>query len=142
MSEAAFRHEHRVTYGECTVGNHVYYSRYLDILEEARGELFRRTGQALQELQEGGTAFPVVSVRIDYKRPARYDDVVLVELWIREMKGARLDFGFRMADGKGRVLVEGETRHVCASLNEKPQRLPVELIERFSPFVRRPGDVG
>ena len=31
-----FLHRHRVTYAECTVGNHVYYSRYLDLLESAR----------------------------------------------------------------------------------------------------------
>ena len=36
-----FRHPHRVSYAECTVGNHVYHSRYLDWLEAARGEFIR-----------------------------------------------------------------------------------------------------
>ncbi|MGN6552400.1 MAG: hypothetical protein ACTHLW_01530 [Verrucomicrobiota bacterium] len=38
MSELSFRHDHRVAYAECTVGNHIYYGRYLDVLESARGE--------------------------------------------------------------------------------------------------------
>ncbi len=134
--EPAFKFEHRITYSECTVGNHVYYSRYLDILEAARGELFRSVGLPLLQLQENGTAFPVIEVKIAYKGPARYDDVVTVALWINEMKGIRLSFGFQIFHASGQLLAEGDTRHVCASLDEKPKRLPAELIERFGPFVR------
>jgi acyl-CoA thioester hydrolase len=138
VSESTFKHQHRVTYGECTVGNHVYYSRYLDMLEEARGEFFRQQSQTLRQWQESGTAFPVISARIDYKGPARYDDVIALELWITEMRGVRLSFGFRITQADGSLLAEGETRHVCATIEEKPQRLPKELIERFQPFVRLP----
>ena len=124
------------------MGNHVYYARYLDILEEARGEFFRQASQALRLWQESGTAFPVIGVRIDYKGAARYDDLITVELWITEMRGVRLSIGFRMVHPAGSVLAEGETRHVCASLQEKPQRLPKELMAQFQPFVRLPGEGG
>ena len=67
MSDSVFQHQHRVVYAECTVGNHVYYARYLDMLEEARGELFRRAGCPLLALQEGGTALPVIGLEIAYK---------------------------------------------------------------------------
>ncbi len=60
MAEKVFKHHYRVLYSECTVGNHVYYSRYLDILEAARGEFFRQAGAPLLALQESGTAFPVI----------------------------------------------------------------------------------
>jgi hypothetical protein len=36
MGDQTFRHTHRVTYAECTVGNHIYYARYLDLLEAAK----------------------------------------------------------------------------------------------------------
>ncbi len=134
--EPAFKFEHRITYAECTVGNHVYYSRYLDILETARGELFRSAGASLLQLQENGTAFPVIEARIAYKGPARYDDVVTVALWISEMRGIRLSFGFQILNATRQLLAEGETRHVCASLDEKPKRLQAELIERLDQFVR------
>ena len=39
-----FCHQHRVSYAECTVGNHVYHARYLDFLEAARGEWLRSLG--------------------------------------------------------------------------------------------------
>lgn len=44
-----FRYRHRVTYADCTVGNHIYYGRYLDLLEAARGEWFRSMGKSFDE---------------------------------------------------------------------------------------------
>jgi acyl-CoA thioester hydrolase len=136
VSDSVFQHQHRVVYAECTVGNHVYYARYLDMLEEARGELFRRAGWPLLALQESGTAFPVISVEIAYTGPARYDDLLTIHLWITEMRGIRLYFGFRILHPNGSTLAEGETRHVCAGLDEKPKRLPKELCEGLAPFLR------
>jgi acyl-CoA thioester hydrolase len=136
MTEPVFKYQYRVIYSECTVGNHVYYARYLDMLEAARGEFFREAGFPLLQLQESGTIFPVIELNIAYKGPARYDDLLTIELWITEMKGVRLSCGFRIMHPNGHLLAEGQTRHVCVSLDEKPKRLPNELIERFQPFVR------
>jgi len=136
MSDSVFQHLHRVVYAECTVGNHVYYARYLDMLEEARGEFFRRGGWPLLALQENGTVFPVIEVGIKYQGMARYDDLLTIELWLTELRGARMSFGFCIRHANGATLAEGHTRHVCAGLNEKPKRLPEELTEALSPFLR------
>lgn len=76
MSANVFSYIHRVTYAECTLGNDIYYARYLDMLEAARGEFFRQSGLPLLQLQEQDTAFPVVECRLRYKSPARYGDVL------------------------------------------------------------------
>lgn len=60
MPATPFVHVHRVTYAECTLGNHVYHSRYLDILEAARGEFFRALGHPLLAWQERGVLFPIL----------------------------------------------------------------------------------
>jgi acyl-CoA thioester hydrolase len=137
MSDSVFQHQHRVVYAECTLGNHVYYARYLDMLEEARGELFRQAGWPMLALQEGGTVFPVIEVRIAYKGPARYDDLLTIQLWLAELGGVRLNFGFRILQLNGSSLAEGETRHVCAGLDEKPKRLPESLRESLTPYLRK-----
>ncbi len=142
MSDSVFQYQHRVVYAECTVGNHVYYARYLDMLEEARGELFRQAGCPLLALQESGTVFPVIGVEIAYKGPARYDDVLTIQLWIADMRGIRLNVGFRILHANGTSLVEGETRHVCVGLDEKPKRLPKGLGERLTPFLRPHHEAG
>jgi YbgC/YbaW family acyl-CoA thioester hydrolase len=140
MSDSLFQHRRRVVYADCTVGNHVYYSRYLDMLEEARGELFRQAGWPLAALQDNGTAFPVIAAQIAFKGAARYDDLLTIELWITQLSGVRLNFAFRIRHPAGAVLAEGETRHVCAGLDEKPKRPPKGLNEGLAPFMRPSSD--
>lgn len=135
MSDSVFKYQHRVIYAECTVGNHVYYTRYLEMLESARGEFFRQAGSPLFQLQSDGTAFPVIGLEISYKGPARYDDLLTIEVWVKELAGIRVTFGFRILNASGSLLAEGETRHICASTEEKPQRISKELIQRFQPFL-------
>src|ERR1043166_1176827 len=113
MAANVFRHSHRVSYAECTLGNHVYYSRYLDLLEEARGEFFRQLGAPLSKLQEQDVIFPVIECRVRYKSPARYDDVLTIELWPTLVQAVRLNFGCRMFKGEKQLVLEAETFHVC-----------------------------
>lgn len=134
MESRVFLHRHRVTYSECTLGNHIYYARYLDLLEAARGELFRALGQPLLSWQEQGFTFPVIEVHLRYQRPARYDDELEVALWVTRLDRARLSFGCRIRNQRGEGILEGETCHVCANLEQKPRRLPPELVLVLEPF--------
>jgi acyl-CoA thioester hydrolase len=132
-----FRHEHRVTYREITVGNHVYYARYLDLLEAARGEFSRALGFPVVKLQEQDMIFPVVECRVRYKAPARYDDVLVIEVWVTTIDRVRLGFGYRIVEKQSqRLILEGESLHVCTGVNEKPKRLPDELAAALKPFQR------
>lgn len=134
MSPPPFIHHRRITYSECTIGNHVYYARYLDLLEEARGEFFRSIGWPLLKLEGEGIAFPVRECRLCYEEPARYDDVVAIELWITELDRLWLKFGFAIRNDGGELLVVGQTDHICASTEEKPKRMPNALLERLKPY--------
>jgi len=135
VSGRIFRHIYRVVYADCTVGNHIYYSRYLDILEAARGEFFREFDMPLLELQAQDVIFPVVECHLRYKYPARYDEVLTIELWTTLVQGARLNFGFRILKDEKVLILEGETFHVCTGLNEKPKRVPETLITKLKTFL-------
>jgi acyl-CoA thioester hydrolase len=136
MSGKIYRHEHRVTYAECTLGNHIYYARYLDLLEAARGEFFRALGVPLLTLQEQDTAFPVLECQLNYKSSARYDDILGIELWLEELDRIRLRFGCRIVNQSGRLILEGRTSHVCTTTDEKPKRLPPEVTIALQPYLR------
>jgi acyl-CoA thioester hydrolase len=138
MSQQIFSHAHRVTYAECTIGDHIYYSRYLDLLEEARGEFFRHLGLTFRELHEAGAIFPVIEAHLRYKGAARYDDVLRIELWVDDLARVRLAFGARILNQRGELLVEAQTVHACTSTDDKLKRLPPELAARLQPFVRPP----
>jgi acyl-CoA thioester hydrolase len=131
-----FRHIHRVTYAECTVGNHIYHSRYLDLLEAARGEFFRSLGTTVLELQERDYIFPVIEARLIYKAPARYDDLLTMEIWPTVIERVRINFGHRIMNQNGKLLVAAETSHVCTSIDEKPKRIPAELVEELTPLLK------
>jgi acyl-CoA thioester hydrolase len=131
VSARIFRHTYRVVYADCTLGNHIYYARYLDLVEAARGEFFRYLGISLLQLHEHDTLFPVVECHLRYKSPARYDDVLSIELWTTLVQGARLNFGFRILKDEKILILEGETFHVCTGVNEKPKRLPEELAAKL-----------
>lgn len=134
----SFRHTHRVTYAECTVGDHVYHSRYLDLLEAARGEFLRAAGQPVRDLQEAGFIFPVVEARLRYLRPARYDDLLTIEVQPRRVAGVRLEVLHRVIRADGTLILEAETLHVCTGLDEKPRRLPPGLVAALEPFLPPP----
>ena len=136
MMSQTFCWSHRVTYADCTVGNHIYYARYLDLLEAARGEFFRHLGASCLQWQEQGVIFPVVECQMRYKAPARYDDLLAIELWLTELDRIRLGFAYRILNATGKEILAASTRHVCTSLHEKPQRMPPELRQRLQSYVR------
>jgi acyl-CoA thioester hydrolase len=135
MLHEIFTHTHRVTYAECTIGNHVYYSRYLDLLETARGEFFRALGTTFQQWHDSGTVFPVIEVRVRYKGAARYDDVLRIEMWLSDLERVRMNFAFRILNEAGKLLIEANTLHACASPDDKLKRLPEDLVEKLRPYV-------
>jgi len=130
-----FQHLHRVTYAECTAGNHIYYSRYLDLLEEARGEFFRQLGMTMLQWQEQGIIFPVIECRVRYKAPARYDDLLTIELEPRAIERVRMNFSYRIRSQTGTLILEAETFHACTGLDEKLCRVPENLAKLLAPHV-------
>lgn len=137
MSEQTFVHTHRVSYAECTVGNHVYYGRYLDLLEVARGEFFRSLGVTFRELHEqANTIFPVIEANLRYRGAARYDDVLRIEVWMDEVARVRLKFGYRILNQNAAVLIEAQTTHACTDTSDKLKRMPEELAEKLKAYER------
>lgn len=130
-----FRYQHRVSYAECTVGNHIYHARYLDLLEAARGEFLRALGPTVLALQDADFIFPVIEARLRYKFPARYDDWLQIEVWPTLVERVRLNFGHRILNQDGKLILEAETFHCCTSRDEKPKRLPAELVEKLKPHL-------
>lgn len=102
----------RVIYGDTDAMGIVYYGNYLRWFEVGRAELMRRRGFAYREMNEDGAHLPVVESHAAYRSPARYDDLLDVFAEIRELRGVRLTFGYRIARATdGKTLVEGHTVH-------------------------------
>lgn len=129
----SFTHVLRVPYAHCTIGNHVYYARYLDLLEIARGEFFRGLGHSCLALQQKDTIFQVAECGLKYLKPARYDDELAIRLTLAEIRKVRFRVNYEICRGSD-LLVTGWTSMVCVSCDEKPKRIPDELLEAFKAF--------
>jgi YbgC/YbaW family acyl-CoA thioester hydrolase len=71
-----------------------------------------------------------------YKYPARYDDVLTIEVWMTRVERVRLNFGHRILNQDSKLILEAETFHCCTSRDEKPKRLPENLLSKLEPFLR------
>src|SRR6476646_8670260 len=106
MPGEVFIYRQRVIYAQCTIGNHVYHSRYLDMMEAARGEFMRAIGYPLQRLQDEDCIFPVISLRMKFIAPARYDDELEIQITLKNVSRLRLTVSHKIAGAKGQTFVE------------------------------------
>jgi acyl-CoA thioester hydrolase len=127
----------RVYWEDTDGGAIVYYANYLRFLERSRTEWLRAHGHSQQQLlREAGILFTVVSIRVDYRAPARLDDELEITCEPRAAGAASLRFAQRVyraarrgAVGPG-LLVEAEVRVACVDAQSmKPRRLPQFLLE-------------
>ena len=121
----------RVIYGDTDQMGVVYYANYLRFFEAARNEFIRAKGLRYRDFEaEHGLLLPVVEAAVQYKQPARYDDLLTVEISLTEVRRASARFGYRILRGE-ELLVTGHTVHACVGLDGRVQRMPKELLARL-----------
>jgi acyl-CoA thioester hydrolase len=122
--------EIRIYYEDTDAGGVVYYANYLRYFERARTEYLRERGLSVSELAERGSIFPVVRLEVDYRAPARHDDLLRIETHVLEVGKTSFTVGqqaVRAVDGK--LLVDAKVTLVCVSPQMKARRLPEELLQ-------------
>jgi len=122
--------EFRIYYEDTDAGGVVYHGRYLGFFERGRTEYFRDRGLSVQLLHEEGRLFPVVRMEIDFRYPARLDDLVRVETEL--VAAGRTSFVMQqrlLRSADGRLLAEGRVTLVCVDAEMKAKRLPLQLCE-------------
>lgn len=136
---AAFSIPVRVYYEDTDAGGVVYYANYLKYLERCRTEWLRRIGVDQSDLlRDPGIAFVVRSVNIDYLKPARLDDALVVDLDVDSIGRAQIHFRQRIrranpaAPGGWDELIAGAIQIVCVnSAQMKIASIPPSLRSRL-----------
>lgn len=125
-------HPVRVCFGDTDAAGVVYHATYLRFFEQARAELMRAGGTTYASLFESGVVMPIVEVWFRYRGPARYDDLVDVEVWVHEIGRASVLVGVKMWR-RGEIVGEGGCRLACLDAAGRVRRLPDAL--RGPPYV-------
>lgn len=126
--EPRFRWPTRVYWEDTDAGGVVYHARYVAFLERARSEWLRRRGFGQQALrQRHGLVFAVRALQMEFRAPARLDDLLEVSAALRRCGGASLTFVQDVRrDGEPLLEAQVKVAALCASAF-KPRPIPVSL---------------
>ncbi|MBA3457374.1 MAG: acyl-CoA thioesterase [Deltaproteobacteria bacterium] len=130
------KHELRVIFGDTDQMGVVYYANYLRFFESARADYWRSLGRSYKDLVAWGVAIPVVEAHCDYKLPAYYEDLLVIDVDVYEIRAASLRFSYRVTRGAD-LLATGHTRHAAIGADGRPVRLPPQLVACIPPLVSR-----
>ena len=121
----------RVYYEDTDAGGIVYHASYLRYAERGRTEMLRAAGYEHVKLaNDTGIAFAVVNMSIDYRAPARLDDLLTLKTRISKLGGASMDMQQDVYKGDT-LLTEIRVTLVCVDRGMKAVRLPQALRELF-----------
>lgn len=115
----------RVYYEDTDAAGVVYHANYLNYCERARTEYLRERGWSVAELASDGAVFPVVRMEIDFKAPARHDDLLQIITTPLRVGGSSFELRQqvqRASDGK--LLVELLVTLACITPQYKARRIP------------------
>ena len=125
-----FRLPIRVYIEDTDVGGIVFYANYLKYFERARTEFIRHLGFELRGDFERGISYVVHSLNMRYIAPAKLDEILYVSAEVVKSGRTYIDFSQRVENSLGKLLVEGNIKVACVSLeNDKPRVLPAALVE-------------
>src|ERR1700692_2318522 len=120
-----FSIKYRVYWEDTDAGGVVYYANYLKFMERCRTEWLRALGiDQLRLRTERRLQFAVVSVTVDFLRPAVLDDEILVTAELERLGGATIAFRQAILRG-GVLLIDASARVACLDSGTlKPRPLP------------------
>ncbi len=121
----------RVRYSETDAMGLLHHSNYLTYFEIGRTELFRAQGGNYRRMEEIGLFFVVASINVRFKRPARYDDLLVVKTNIARQTPAKLQHHYELYRG-AELLCVADSVIACVDSAGTVQRIPDDLLLRTS----------
>lgn len=136
LADGRHRQLVRVYYADTDFSGVVYHARYLEFFERGRSDFLRLAGVHHTELAEGKHGEKLVWVvrrmEIDFRQPARIDDILTVDTVTENVSGARIFMAQQIRRGD-EVLVEARIEAAIISESGRPRRFPKEWMEAFLP---------
>lgn len=121
----------RVYYEDTDTAGIVYHASYLRFAERGRTEMLRDAGfEHAEILKNQGIAFTVISMQINFRIPAKLDELLVVKTYIESMGGASMDMAQSIWRGEER-LVDMSVKIACIDKRGKAVRLPEAVRKLF-----------
>ena len=127
----------RVYYEDTDAGGVVYHANYICFFERARTEFLRQGGFSQQALLADNFAFVVKTLTIDYKLPARLDDLLSVQTTVKAVKKATIIFEQNLFKADI-CLCSAEVTVASADLIKmKPKAIPQAILDALQAVINQ-----
>lgn len=126
----------RVRYAETDQMGVVYHGNYAQYFEMGRVEWLRNLGISYKWMEENGVMLPVVSLQMDYKKPARYDDLLRVKTILKSQTSVKIEFDYEIYNEQNDLLTTGYSMLVFVDMKTgRPIVPPSYVTEKISQLV-------
>ena len=122
----------RVRYGETDQMGVVYHGNYAQYLEMGRVEWLRALGFSYKKMEEEGVMLPVISLQINFKKSAVYDDMIRVVTTLKKRPSVKIEFEYKIYNEADEILAEAHT--VLAFIDmatKRPMKCPDIILEKI-----------
>ena len=125
----------RVRYAETDQMGYVYYGNYATYYEVARVECLRSLGFTYKSLEEQGVIMPVVENTSKFIRPAKYDDLLTICVYVKQMPSTRITFEYEIYNEREKLINLGVTTLAFVKTkNGKSCEAPQSIVSLLKPF--------
>ncbi|UFH35456.1 acyl-CoA thioesterase [Flavobacterium acetivorans] len=119
----------RVRYSETDQMGVVYHGNYAQYFEMGRVEWLRNLGVSYKWMEENGVMLPVVSLSMNYKKPARYDDLLTVKTIFKSQTSVKIEFDYEIYNEKKELLTIAHSTLVFVDMKTGRPTLPPEYVK-------------
>lgn len=118
----------RVRYAETDQMGVVYHGNYAQYFEMGRVEWLRNLGLSYKFMEEKGIMLPVVSLSLNYKKPARYDDLLTVKTIFKKQESVKIEFDYEILNEERELLTTGNSVLVFVNMKTGRPVLPPDYV--------------
>jgi acyl-CoA thioester hydrolase len=138
MSPATFKTSFRVSWIDTDAAQVVHFSNYFRFFEKTEEEFYRHLGFTFTDAENRGLWFPRVEAFCQFKKPAKFNDLLEVELTIEELREKSIKYGFKIFNKESAVLLaNGHVAVVVADKQTgKATEIPKEIAEKLKTFCK------
>ncbi len=122
----------RVRYAETDKMGVVYHGNYAQYFEMGRVEWLRNLGISYKFMEDNGIMLPVVSLQLNYKKPALYDDLLTIRTIFKKLSSVKIEFEYEIYNESKNLLTTGYSMLVFVDTKTmKPVAAPNYIIEKL-----------
>jgi acyl-CoA thioester hydrolase len=118
----------RVRYAETDQMGVVYHGNYAQYFEMGRVEWLRNFGVSYKWMEDNGVMLPVVSLEMNYKKPARYDDILRVKTILKSQTSVKIEFDYEIYNEQNQLLTTGYSMLVFVDMKTGRPIVPPKYV--------------